>query len=139
MDSQARLNQAIAKAKDQVPGCLACGLVNLDIGLLIAFKTTDDHQPEILAMTAAATQDFFEGDNVKTIESMFAKARGESGDSLIEANIMITRGTQHLMVRGGRGGRHVVVFVCTKGANLGMIMAKGQPAAEAIFVVADAS
>lgn len=128
-----RLDTAITSAKNQVPDCVAVGLVDLDSALLLSYKTTDQHPESILSMVAAAAQEMFEGANVKTIESLFAERRGTPGESLISEVWFNTKGTQHLMVRGGRGGRAVVVFVCTKAANIGMILAKGRPAAETIF------
>lgn len=128
-----RLDTAITSAKTQVPDCVAVGLVDLDSALLLAYKTTDQHPESILSMVAAAAQEMFEGANVKTIESLFAERRGVAGESLINEVWFGTKGTQHFMVRGGRGGRQVVVFVCAKAANIGMILAKGRPAAETIF------
>jgi hypothetical protein len=137
VDAQQQLDAAIGSAMSSVPGCLAAGIVNLDIGALLSYKQTTKHPVDILEMTAAATQDFFEGGNVKTIEKMIADSRGVAGDSLIESVVMVTRGTQHLMIRGGKGGRHVVVFVCRKDANVGMMMVKGAAAAKDIFKAAE--
>lgn len=137
MDAQQQLNKVIADALAAVPGCLAVGLVDLNLGMLLAAQQTTNHPIEILNMTAAATQDFFEGDNVKTIEKMIAASRGVPGDSLVEWVLFGTRGTQHLMVRGGKGGRQVVVFVCRKDANVGMIQVKGNVAAKDVFKAAE--
>lgn len=103
-------------------------VVDLASGMLLAIKTVDSHPREVIDLLAAATTDMFAGPNVMTIEKLFKRARGVKEDDhhyfqelLVNSDNLI-----HVFLRGKRFADYVVVFVCRKSANLGMVLTKAR-------------
>ena len=111
----------------EVPKCVAAGIVDLDSGMLLNVKTVDSHPQEVLDLVAAATKDLYEGDNVTAIETAFKRARGVRSDEHYFQQIIVTsRNLIHFFARLEREQGVVLVAVCRKDANLGLILAKGR-------------
>lgn len=122
------IEAALSKAMGAVPECVAGGVVDLASGMLLAIKTVDSHPREVIDLLAAATTDMFAGPNVMTIEKLFKRARGVKEDDhhyfqelLVNSDNLI-----HVFLRGKRFADYVVVFVCRKSANLGMVLTKAR-------------
>jgi hypothetical protein len=133
----ADLNDALQAAISSVPECLAAGYIDLASGMLLGIKSVDSHPNEVVELLAAATTDLFEGANVKTIESIFKKARGlkEDGHHYFQEIIINSDNLIHVFLRGKKE-QQVACFVCRKSANLGMVITKARsvmPALEASF------
>jgi len=120
-----KLENALQQGVTAVPECVAAGYVDLTTGMLLGVRTVDSHPAEILELVAAATSDMFQGANVVTIENMFKKARGVK-DNAHYFNEMIVNSENliHVFARCKDNQEHVVVFVCRKSANLGMVLTK---------------
>jgi len=123
------LEQQLQASVAAVPECVAAGYVDLSTGMLLGVKTVDSHPAEVLELLAAATSDMFQGANVVTIENMFKKARGvEDGKHYFNEMIVNSDNLIHVFMRGNVNDEHVVVFVCRKSANLGMVLTKARAA-----------
>jgi hypothetical protein len=122
------LDKALNNAVKNVPECVAAGYVDLATGMLLGVKTVDSHPDEVLEVVAAATADLFQGTNVTLIESMFKKARGVAMDDhhYFQEMIINSDNLIHVFLRGKANENHVIVFVCRKSANLGMVMTKSR-------------
>lgn len=128
------LENALSKSVRDIPECVAAGYVDISTGMLMAVKTVDSHPREVLDLVAAATADIFQGTNVTAIERMFKKARGlkDDGHHYFQEMIVFSDNLLHLFLRCKKNQDHVVVFVTRKGANIGMVLAKGRLALPAL-------
>lgn len=116
-----KLDEACKDVIDNVEGALACGVVDLDSGVLLGIYNTSNYPQALNELIAAATMDFFRGPNVTRIEQMVRRHRGEPDDgSHYFREIQITsERTLHFAV-ALRGGRAVVVLVTHKTTNVGL-------------------
>ena len=123
------LDNVLQKAVTSVPDCVATGFIDLASGMLLGVKTVDSHPQEVIELLAAATADLFQGPNVVAIEQLFRRARGvsEDGQHYFQEIIVNSTNLIHVFLRGRRQ-QQVAVFVCRKGANLGMVLAKARMA-----------
>jgi len=120
-----KIENALQQGVTSVPECVAAGYVDLSTGMLLGVRTVDSHPSEILELVAAATADMFQGANVTTIENMFKKSRGvEDGMHYFNEMIVNSENLIHVFARCKENMEHVVVFVCRKSANLGMVLTK---------------
>ncbi|GMR20647.1 MAG: hypothetical protein BMS9Abin36_1243 [Gammaproteobacteria bacterium] len=128
------LDNALKDAISQIPECVAAGYVDLSSGMLLGVKTVDSHPQEVLEVVAAATADLFQGVNVRTIESLFKKARGvaDDGHHYFQEMLVMSDNLLHMFARCKDNEEHVVVFVCRKSANMGMVLTKGRSALPAL-------
>lgn len=121
------LDSAIGDLVQQVPECVACGVVDISTGMLLAIKTTDSHPQEVLDLVAAATGDLFQGANVVAIENMFKQVRGVSDSRHYFQEIIVNSDNLlHIFQRGKRNEDLVMVTVCRISANLGMALTKAR-------------
>jgi hypothetical protein len=128
-----KLEQQLQTSIASIPECVAAGYVDLTTGMLLGIKTVDSHPQEILELLAAATSDMFQGANVVTIENMFKKARGvEDGKHYFNEMIVNSENLIHVFMRGKLNEDHVIVFVCRKSANLGMVLTKSRSVVPAL-------
>jgi len=123
------LDTALQASISNIPDCLAAGYVDLDSGMILSVKTVDSHPQAVIEMLAAATADLFQGPNVVAIEQLFRKARGvpEDGSHYFQEIIVNSNNLIHVFLRGKRQ-QQIATFVCRKGANLGMVLAKARMA-----------
>jgi hypothetical protein len=122
------LDKALQDSVAAIPECVAAGYVDLSTGMLLGVKTVDSHPAEVLEVVAAATADLFQGSNVTLIENMFKKARGVENDGhhYFQEIIVNSDNLIHVFIRTKANEEHVVVFVCRKSANLGMVLTKAR-------------
>jgi hypothetical protein len=121
------LDKALNDGMKQIPECVAAGYVDLSTGMLLGVKTVDSHPSEVLEIVAAATSDMFQGANVTLIENMFKKARGVSdGRHYFQEMVVLSENLLHLFARCKGNEDHVIVFVCRKSANMGMVLTKAR-------------
>ncbi len=123
------LDGALQKAITSLAECVAAGYVDLETGMLLGIKTVDSHPREVIDLLAAATSDLFQGANVRTIEQLFRRARGvpEDGRHYFQEIIVNSDNLLHIFIRGKKQ-MQVCVFVCHRGANLGMALTKAKMA-----------
>jgi len=123
-----KLDQALQTTIAAVPECVAAGFVDLTTGMLLGVKTVDSHPNEVLELVAAATSDMFQGANVTMIEKMFKKTRGlkDDGHHYFTEMIVNSDNLIHVFLRGEKVEDHVLVVVCRKSANMGMVLTKAR-------------
>lgn len=122
------LDNALAKAQQTVPECVAAGYVDMSTGMLLGSKTVDSHPQEVLDLVAAATADLFQGQSVTTIEKLFRKSRGqtEDGHHYFKEFIVFSDNLLHVFIRSKKKSDQVLVFVCRGSANVGMVLSKSR-------------
>jgi hypothetical protein len=124
MSVESQIQAAVAA----VPECVAGGYVDISSGMLLGIKTVDSHPSQVIDVLAAATADLFAGPNISMIEKLFKKARGvaDDGHHYFQEIIVNSDNLIHVFFRGKRHPGHVMVFVCRKTANLGMVLTKAR-------------
>lgn len=128
-------NQALNEALKVIPKAVACGIVDMESGMMLGIKTTESHPQEVFDFLAAATKDMYEGENVTNIENIFKKARGVKSDERYFQEIIVTsKNLLHFFTR--LPGKQSVVFavVCSKDANVGLVLVKGREVAKEIKI-----
>ncbi|WP_442771744.1 hypothetical protein [Paenirhodobacter enshiensis] len=128
------LDKAISDAMSTIPECVAGGYVDMTSGMLLGVKTLNSHPQEILDMVAATTADLFEGQNIRHIEQAFAKARGIENDHprYFQEVMVFSENLLHIFMRAKKQPDHVLVFVCRRNANVGMVLTKSRMALDAV-------
>ncbi|MEU3920112.1 hypothetical protein [Streptomyces sp. NPDC029004] len=119
---------ALVKAmRSETPDCLAAGVVDMATGMLLSYETVDSHPPEVLDLLAGATLDLFQGRTVVMIEDVFKERRGVETDQHYFQEILVNSDNlTHLFIRGNESQDVVVVAVCRKSVNVGMLFAQAR-------------
>ncbi len=122
------MDDQISNTLKFVPECVACGVVDIDTGMLLGIKTLDSHPQEVIDYVAAATGDLFQGPNVTAIENLFKKVRGvkESSHHYFQEIIITSDNLLHVFMRGKKNESIVFIIVCRISANLGMVLTKSR-------------
>jgi len=131
--AKSNLDAALQTAIATVPECLAAGYIDLTSGMLLGIRSVDSQPTEVVELLAAATADLFQGTNVRTIESIFKKARGlqDDGHHYFQEFLINSDNLIHVFIRG-KNEEHVTCFVCRKSANMGMVLTKARGAVPAL-------
>jgi hypothetical protein len=112
------------RLRQEVPGCLATGVVDMATGMLLTYETTDSHPSEVLDVLAGATLDLFQGRTVTMIEDIFKERRGvASAEHYFQEILVNSTNLTHLFIRNTVSEDVVVVVVCPKSVNVGMLFA----------------
>lgn len=120
-----RVMLLVKSLRQEVPECLASGVVDMATGMLLSFDTNDSHPPEVLDLLAGATLDIFQGRNVTMIEDVFKERRGISSDQHYFQEILVNSDNlTHLFVRNNHNEDVVAVVVCRRSVNVGMLFAQ---------------
>ncbi|MEM7160731.1 MAG: hypothetical protein AAF799_48300 [Myxococcota bacterium] len=122
------LDNPLRTLQRTVPECVAAGVVDITSGMLLAVRTVDSHPQDVLDLVAAATGELFQGENVTAIEDTFKRIRGINDPDLhyFREIVIFSENLLHLFQRCKRHSNMVVVVVCRKKANLGMVMVKAR-------------
>ena len=122
------LDNVLREAVRTIPECIAAGIIDLNSGMLLAIKTVDSHPQEVLDMLAAATGDLFQGENVVNIERTFKRIRGVPDDDhhYFQEIVIFSDNLLHVFQRCQRNTNVVLVSVCRKKANIGMVLVKSR-------------
>ncbi|MCB9716499.1 MAG: hypothetical protein H6712_21740 [Myxococcales bacterium] len=122
------LESVLSQVQRSVPECVAAGVVDIDTGMLLAIKTVDSHPREVIDLVAAATGDLFQGENVSAIERMFKRARGVPDDDhhYFQEIVVFSENLLHVFQRCRQNSNVVLVSVCRKKANIGMVLVKSR-------------
>jgi predicted regulator of Ras-like GTPase activity (Roadblock/LC7/MglB family) len=134
MEFTVSLENVLKKVQTTVPECLAAGVVDMETGMLLSIRTVDSHPSEVIDLLAAATGELFQGENVTAIENMFKRIRGvkEDGHHYFQEIVIFSDNLLHLFQRCKKNANVVLVTVCRKKANLGMVMVKARGTLEEV-------
>lgn len=117
-----RVISVVKRLRQEVPDCVASGVVDMATGMLLAFETTDNHPTEVLDLLAGATLDLFQGRTVVMIEDVFKERRGVSSNEHYFQEIMVNSANlTHLFIRSNNNMDVVAVVVCPRSVNIGML------------------
>lgn len=129
------VNESLTAALKNVPKAVAAGIVDMDSGMMLGIKTTESHPQEVFDFLAAATKDMYEGENVTTIEDIFKKARGvKTKEHYFQEIIVTSQNLLHFFTRIPGQQNIVFAVVCSKDANIGLVLVKGREASKSIKV-----
>lgn len=123
------LDKTLQQSVASIPECVAAGYVDISSGMLLSVRTVDSHPREVLDLVAAATADLYQGPNIRSIEQMFRRARGledQEGAHYFQEIIVNSENLIHVFMRGKRYPDYVMVFVCRRTANLGMVLTRSR-------------
>jgi hypothetical protein len=116
-----KMDDACKKVVDGVDGAVACGVVDLDTGMLLGIHNSSQYTQTLNEVVAAATMDIFRGPNVSKIEQMVRSHRGlsEDGGHYFD-EIHITSAHNFHFAKSIKAGKAVVMLVTKKTTNVGM-------------------
>ena len=122
------LDTVLKNIQRAIPECLAVGVVDIETGMLLSIRTVDSHPQEVIDLVAAATGELFQGENVTAIEDMFKRIRGvkDPDHHYFQEIVIFSDNLLHLFQRCKKNTSIVMVSVCRKKANLGMVMVKAR-------------
>lgn len=122
-----RVALLVKSLRQEIPDCLASGVVDMATGMLLSFDTNDSHPAEVLDLLAGATLDLFQGRNVVMIEDVFKERRGVISDQHYFQEILVNSDNlTHLFVRNNQNEDVVAVVVCRRSVNVGMLFAQAR-------------
>lgn len=114
------LNNVCAEVVNDIPDALACGVVDLNTGMLMGIHHTISYFTQsYLDAVAAASVDMFRGKNVQRIEKLISKHRGEEIHDAFEEIFISSHSVFHFMKLIADKSA-VVVLVTRKTTNQGM-------------------
>ncbi len=115
-----RLNTVCQSVIEDVADSLACGVVDLNSGMILGVYHTVPYFTQVyLDAVAAAAVDMFRGKNVKRIEDLLTKTRGKPAKDSFE-EIFISSPTVFHFMKTIKEKNAVVVLVTKKTTNQGM-------------------
>lgn len=116
-----RMDDACRSIVENVDGAVACGVVDLDTGMLLGIYNASQYTQTHNEVVAAATMDLFRGPNVVRTEQLVRAHRGvpEDGEHYFD-EVFITSKHLYHFAKVVKDGRAVVMLVTRKTTNLGM-------------------
>ncbi|WP_067823998.1 hypothetical protein [Nocardia inohanensis] len=122
-----RIAVMVKVLRAEVPECVAAGAIDMATGMLLAVETVDNHPQEVLDLLAAATLDLFQGRNVVMIEDIWKERRGIRLDRHYFQEILVnSENLTHLFIRTESRDDVVIVVVCRRTVNVGMLFAQAR-------------
>lgn len=115
------LNEALKNLVSDVDGAMACAVVDLDSGLMLAAHHDVPYfsQAYVDAVAASAV-DMFRGRTITTVEKLLSAERGKEVSKSIKEVQMTTDGTYHFMTVVTGKPDALLVLITNRSANLGM-------------------
>lgn len=116
-----KIDDACKDVVNKVDGAVACGVVDLDTGMLLGIYNSSQYTQTLNEVVAAATMDMFRGPNVGRIEQMVRSHRGvpENGEHYFE-ELHVTSAHNFHFAKVLKGGKAVIMLVTKKTTNIGM-------------------
>lgn len=117
----AKIDDACKKIVESVDSAVACGVVDLDTGMLLGIYNSAHYSQTLNEVVAAAAMDIFRGPNIGRIEKMVREFRGipEDGQRYFEEIHISSKNNFHF-AKVVKHGRAVVMLVTKKSTNVGM-------------------
>jgi hypothetical protein len=116
-----KIDDTLKQVVNKVDGAVACGVVDLDSGMLLGIFNSASYTQSLNELVAGATMDMFRGPNISRIEQAVRAHRGvpEDGGHYFD-EIHVTSHNNYHFAKTIKGGRYVVMLVTKKTTNLGM-------------------
>lgn len=116
-----KIDDACKDVVSKVDGAVACGVVDLDTGMLLGVHNNAQYTQTLNEIVAAATMDLFRGPNVGRIEQMVRTHRGvgENGAHYFQ-EMHITSEHNYHFAKTVKQGKAVIMLVTKKTTNIGM-------------------
>jgi hypothetical protein len=116
-----KIDDAVRRVVESVDGAVACGVVDLDTGMLLGVHNAAAYTSTLNEVVAAATTDMFRGAAIGRIEQMVRQHRGltEDGEHYFD-EIQITSKHNYHFAKALKGGKAVIMLVTKKTTNVGM-------------------
>jgi hypothetical protein len=116
-----KIDDVLKQVVNKVDGAVACGVVDLDSGMLLGIHNSASYTQSLNELVAGATMDMFRGPNISRIEQAVRSHRGEPEDGAHYFDeIHVTSKHNYHFAKTIKGARYVVVLVTKKTTNLGM-------------------
>jgi CheY-like chemotaxis protein len=115
------IDESCKKVATEVDGAIACGVVDLDTGMVLGLHNTAQYSQTLNEVVAAAAVELFRGASVSRIEKLVREHRGvpENGEHYF-MDIQITSTNTLHFIRALKAGRAAIVLVCGRDTNVGM-------------------
>ena len=121
------IGDAVRDFRQQVPECIAAGMVDMSTGMLLAVETVEAQPTDIMDLMAASTFDLFQGRNVTMIEELWNERRGITPARHYFQEILINSDNLvHLFMRCDANQDMVAAVVCRNQVNVGMLFAQAR-------------
>lgn len=116
-----KIDDACKEVVNKVDGAVACGVVDLDTGMLLGIFNASNYTQTLNEVVAAATMDMFRGANIGRVEQMVRAHRGipENGAHYFQEIHVSSANNFHFM-KTLKGDKAVIVLVTKKTTNIGM-------------------
>jgi hypothetical protein len=116
-----KIDDACREVVSKTDGAVACGVVDLDSGMLLGIFNSAQYTQTLNEIVAAATMDLFRGANVERVEQMVRAHRGlpENGDHYFQ-EVHVTSAHNFHFAKTLKGGKAVIMLVTKRTTNIGM-------------------
>lgn len=116
-----KIDDSCKAVVDKVDGGVACGVVDLDTGMVLGVHNNAGYSQTLNEVVGAAAMDMFRGPNVSRVEQMVRSHRGvpENGDHYFQELHVTSEHNFHFM-KTLKGGKAVIVLVTSKATSIGM-------------------
>ena len=116
-----KIDDACKNVVEKVDGGVACGVVDLDTGMILGIHNQSGYTQTLNEIVAAASVDMFRGQNVSKAEQLVRQHRGapEDGEHYFDEIHVTSKNTLHFM-KIVKKGKAVIVLVTKKTTNIGM-------------------
>jgi hypothetical protein len=116
-----KIDDACKEVVNRTDGAVACGVVDLDTGMLLGIHNSSNYTQTLNEVVAAATMDLFRGANIGRIEQMVREHRGssENGDHYFQ-EVHVTSEHNYHFAKTVKRGKAVIMLVTKKSTNIGM-------------------
>jgi hypothetical protein len=116
-----KIDDVLKQVVTKVDGAVACGVVDLDSGMLLGIHNAASYTQSLNELVAGATMDMFRGPNISRIEQAVRAHRGEPEDgSHYFDEIHVTSKHNFHFAKTVKQSRYVVMLVTRKTTNLGL-------------------
>lgn len=116
-----KIDDACKAVVTGVDGAVACGVVDLDTGMILGLHNSAAYSQTLNEVVAAATMDLFRGANVGKIQQMVRAHRGVPEDgAYYVTDVHMTSEHNFHFAKTIKGGKAVIMLITNKSTNIGM-------------------
>lgn len=115
-----KIDDACKKVVENTDGAIACGVVDLDTGMLLGIHNQSQYTQTLNEIVAAAAVDLFRGSNLVKIQQLVRRHRGqpENNEHYFQEVHITSKNTYHFakVIKD----KAAIVLVTKKTTNIGM-------------------